>query len=149
MLLPALLVACAADRVVLPRVEEDARHGRLDVQPRALDFWDTQPGFSRTLPLAVRNVGEVPLTLLDASIADNPDRVFAFDVLRDHVLEAGAEETWYVRATLPEGDPGALREGALRIRSDDPLTPSLLVPLRVSGDPAPSDTGTDTGAAAP
>ncbi len=145
----ALLLACNADRVAVPRVEDDGRHGRLDVRPRALDFWDTHPGFSRSLPLEVQNVGEVPLTVLDAAVVENPDRVFAFDVVVEHVLDVDAIETWYVRATLPEGDPGTLREGALRIRSEDALTPSLLVPLRVTSDPAPSDTGTDSGVTSP
>jgi hypothetical protein len=138
-----MLLACAANHVVVPRVEEDGRHGRLDVQPRALDFWDMQPGFSRSLPLEVRNVGDVALGLRDAAVVDNPDQVFAFDVVVDVTLAVDAVETWYLRATLPEGDAGDLREGALRIRTDDPLTPSLLVPLRISSGSDPGDTGDD------
>jgi hypothetical protein len=120
-----LLVGCIdyeTTKVVDPATAADAAPS-IELDPPLLEFAPVALGEVAVLPLTVRNVGEVVLTVDGTSILGTT----AFTVLADLPveLEPGAELQWDV--TFSPVNPSD--EATLSVSSDDPERPEATVPL--------------------
>ena len=89
-----------------------------------LDGLDLQ--FTKSSQFTVSSVGEDNLTIYDAKLVANPDAVFTFESRIQSDIVTGESQDWQVAATLQEA---GMVEGVIRIQSNDPTTPQLLVTL--------------------
>lgn len=84
------------------------------------------PGFTRSATFDVSSTGTDNLSIYEAKLVGNPDGVFTFEERVNTDIVAGESQTWAVAATLPEP---RMVEGALRIESNDPTTPTFFITL--------------------
>ncbi|GDX78330.1 hypothetical protein LBMAG42_01410 [Deltaproteobacteria bacterium] len=121
-----------------------------------IDNIDVQNTKSATF--TVNSVGEDNLSIYDAQIVANPDGVLLFEEREEIDIPTGESQEWAVAATLPTA---GMWEGAIRIESNDPTSPTLFITVCAvtkdyaepcpteapdTGDTGGSDTGEDTGA---
>lgn len=104
-------------------------------------------GFTKSESFTVSSVGKDSLSIYDAVLVANPGAVFVFDERKDDDILTGESQDWAVAATLAEA---GMAEGAIRIESNDPTTPTFFVTVcAVTEDwpePCPAEApGSDTG----
>lgn len=112
------------------------------------------PGFTKSATFDVTSTGKDNLSIYEAKIVGNPGGVYTFKERIDNDIPPGDTQTWAVAATLQEA---SMVEGALRIESNDPTTPTFFLtlcavtkdypvacPATAPGDDT-GDTGGDTG----
>lgn len=84
------------------------------------------PGFTKSATFDVSSTGTDNLSIYEAKMVGNPDGVFTFEERVNNDIPPGETQTWAVAATLPEP---AMVEGALRIESNDPTTPTFFLTI--------------------
>ncbi len=106
---------------------------RLDIEPRTADFGAVAVGDTGTVVLAARNsgVGDLVITSVDLLTAHG-DQLSAEDVTLPVVIHERGVATLTLRYA-PAHALGAL-ESTLRVRSNDPVSSDVLVPIEGSSD---------------
>lgn len=99
---------------------------RIEAEPRAVDFGEVAAGASASATLELGNAGAGPLVITDLEVLGTPDVTVATGELPLQVAEGQG-----VGLTLSWSPPSPLGElgAALRVRSNDPVSPEVVIPL--------------------
>lgn len=109
----------------------------VDVVPSLLQFGYVQPSNVVTQNVIVRNLGELACTVTSMTLRDGPDEfTMALPAEAPFVLEPFATFQIPVTFTAPAAE--ATADNAFVLASDDPLNPTLTVPIQGA---VPSDQG--------
>jgi hypothetical protein len=104
----------------------------MNISPGSLEFGATAIGASRELPLTITNAGNAELTIASLTISNARFAIVpAVSTLR---IAAGAQQQITVRFSPTAAQS---ESGSLTIASNDPLRPSLSVPLSGLGTSGP------------
>ncbi|WP_089717933.1 choice-of-anchor D domain-containing protein [Candidatus Entotheonella palauensis] len=110
---------------------------QIDVTPAIVEFPEVEIGASRVETIVIRNTGTDDLIVTDLDIdggEDNEFRVRRAPTLPVTVLPEGSIE---VRVAYVPATAGTAT-GTLTIANNDPVTPSVIVPLSGVGAPVPT-----------
>lgn len=161
MLLMALLAACQTDTSFNNNTEDVTDvQGKGDMELSAFELtWENMDlGQAESQTLLIKSIGELNLVLYEARIISTGNGAFYIEETEDKVIAPG---TTYELVVVANVDNDNLREGTLRLKTNDLDYSEVLIPLlgstsEVGGedtgadDTGADDTGTeDTGDAGP
>jgi hypothetical protein len=99
---------------------------RIDVQPRRLDLGAVAVGSTGTATLVVTNVGDGPLDLQEVTVGGDTGLTLAAAVAA-RTLAPGASFDVAVAFTPTQGTVSV--DGSITLRSSDPVSPNVFVPI--------------------
>lgn len=104
----------------------------LVVEPSEVDFGYGEPGERMTREVTITNRGTRPVRLDSTTIGRNSSEGFEADPIPGGGVTLGQDESYTL--TVHFTPPGLdSREGTLRVNTDDPGSPAVVVPLRGAG----------------
>ncbi len=110
---------------------------QMQVQPQTVNFGEVQEGISRTEDVIIRNNGTADLIIRELFVTARSSRDFAIDRAPQLPVTVVPGSTAQVRIRYSPSGPG-VASGALRIRGNDPDTPTSSVSLNGIGTPEPA-----------
>lgn len=127
-------------RFVPDTAEDPTFQGIVEVAPQALEITAQAGGPFAVGTVEVRNVGEYPLELITAELVEDGDDALVTDEATNAGRTISPERSFEVliRCTLPaadtdtpdtDGPASAAVEGLLQVRTNDPATPEVDVPV--------------------
>jgi hypothetical protein len=123
-----LFVGCSSlDTTVNDGPEDPGGTGRMQVDPPDVLLTDLTPGYSKSTPFTITDIGDGELVLYEGRIVADPGGVFSFqDIAEDITLLPGQAVTYTIIADLPDATPA---DGKLRLRTNDPDADVFTLPL--------------------
>ncbi len=125
--------------------------GAMTVSAERIFISEIDAELTKSENFTVTSVGEDNLSIYRAQLVANPEAVFLFTERNDIDIPTGESQVWTVAATPPTV---GMWEGAVRIESNDPTSPTLFITVCAVSKghteacpveaPGTGDTGTDT-----
>ena len=144
MLLMALLAACQTDTSFNNNTEDVADvQGKGDMDLSALELtWSNMGlGQAESQTLLIKSIGELNLVMYEARIISTGNGAFYIEETEDKVIAPG---TTYELVVVANVENDNLREGSLRLKTNDLDFAEILIPLTAwTGDVGSEDTGSE------